>query len=106
MSSHRDNDAIDKVPSSLHDSTILKLVCNGLRNVERTHDTVIIDLGNEPSSLRVNGHYLPMRPIKKPLLLVPHFIQNISLNPKLEQRDKHPIPFSMDGFKAGQLTLQ
>ena len=48
-----------------------------------------------------NGHHLMLeRPIKKPLILTPHFILNISLF-KFEQRDKHPISFSMDGFREG-----
>ena len=80
---------------ALHDSTILKLVCNGLRNIERTQDTFVINLGNKPSSPRNNGHRLmPKRPIKKPLLLTPHFIPNISLF-KLNKETLSSIPYHL-----------
>jgi hypothetical protein len=48
------NYANGKVPSSTRNFAIPKLMCNGLKNAKRAHETLVINLGDEPSSPKVN----------------------------------------------------
>ena len=78
MSFHGVNDANGIIPSSPCKFAIPKPVCNGLRNVECTHEAFVIDFIDKPNSPRVKGHHLvPKWPNKIPFLRTPHFIPNI-----------------------------
>lgn len=54
MSFHGVNDANGEVPSSTCNFALPRLMCNGLGNAKRAHETFAINLGDEPSSPKVN----------------------------------------------------
>lgn len=84
-----------KIPSSTCNFAITKLLCNGLRNAKRAHETFVINLGNIPSSSKVNEPppYARETNVWKLLPSYSSFFPTISQNNKLIDGSFLPHPY-------------